>query len=358
MLSGMFDSDSTLDAATDTRLLSSPRRPRIGADASVRNAVNVEETRVFPNWARLAEDTVDGADAAFHAGASLALFDQLLRAGADGAEPVYAGALRRRRALQAAANCARLARLREDDSALRDAEHLAPPNAPAFPAGRLHRLFRLFGERPLQLDRVTLGVAAELLAVPVADATLTALAGALQEAVQTPSPLAAASRVSRAATAALTEAAVVDADIFAFWLADLALAQKLKWRAPAPLIATAIHHPLLRIGRESRRPRPSDPTWPETLARATALACQNAHALGADLSRRAEKLLQAAPKLRTKGAGRVVDMLLADDCVTPTRAAKHAGLSDRAARRLFDRLVELDAVRELSGRANFRLYGL
>jgi len=33
-------------------------------------------------------------------------------------------------------------------------------------------------------------------------------------------------------------------------------------------------------------------------------------------------------------------------------------LSDRARRRLFDRLVSLSAARELTGRAAFRLYGL
>jgi predicted ArsR family transcriptional regulator len=62
--------------------------------------------------------------------------------------------------------------------------------------------------------------------------------------------------------------------------------------------------------------------------------------------------------LRARGAGRVIDMLLADDAVTPAAAAARAGLSDRAARRLFDRLVALGAVRELSGRDVFRIYGL
>jgi hypothetical protein len=64
------------------------------------------------------------------------------------------------------------------------------------------------------------------------------------------------------------------------------------------------------------------------------------------------------PLLRAKGAGRVIDMLLADDAVTPAAAASRAGLSDRAARRLFDWLVALGAVRELSGRDVFRIYGL
>ena len=62
--------------------------------------------------------------------------------------------------------------------------------------------------------------------------------------------------------------------------------------------------------------------------------------------------------LRAKGVRRVVDLLLADDGVTPATAAARADLSDRAARRLFDRLVALGVVRELTGRDAFRIYGL
>jgi Fic family protein len=95
-----------------------------------------------------------------------------------------------------------------------------------------------------------------------------------------------------------------------------------------------------------------------SVARATAHAAQDAYALAGELSRRTDTLLNVAAKLRAKGAGRVIALLLADDCVSASRAAKAAGLSDRASRRLFDRLVALGAVRELSGRPNFRFYGL
>jgi hypothetical protein len=48
--------------------------------------------------------------------------------------------------------------------------------------------------------------------------------------------------------------------------------------------------------------------------------------------------------------------LLADDAVSA--AVPLPGLSDRARRRLFERLVALSAARELTGRKTFRLYGL
>ncbi|TIX54825.1 MAG: DUF1403 family protein [Mesorhizobium sp.] len=78
--------------------------------------------------------------------------------------------------------------------------------------------------------------------------------------------------------------------------------------------------------------------------------------MAAELSRRAERLIAIAPKLRAKGAGDVIFLLLNEDAVSGSLTTKN--LSRFASRRLFDRLQQLDAVRELSGRATFRLFGL
>src|SRR5271154_4312369 len=70
-------------------------------------------------------------------------------------------------------------------------------------------------------------------------------------------------------------------------------------------------------------------------------------ALAADLARRSEILLAVAPKLRSKPATKIVELLLAEDCLSPAEAARQARMTDRAARRLFDRLPFLGARRAL-----------
>ena len=325
--------------------------------------------QAFPSWARPPKQPAAGAggEAAFLAGAGLALLDQILRL-----DPPFAGALRQRLALRAATACAGLARHREDSSALRDAEHLsadAGGTAPTSPAGRVHRLWRLFASRPVRLDAPTLRAAADFLDLP-ADISFEGVADALRDVVaDAGTPLAAAAGASAAATQLLAGAPLTGADvssagnklhveIFALWLADLSLARRLGWEAPVPLLATTIAHPSPRRGPSGKRPRPADPDWADALVRAYALAARDAFILAGELSRRSQALLAAQPKLRAKGAGRVIELLLGDDAISPAAAARATKLSDRASRRLFDRLVELGAARELSGRPNFRLYGL
>ena len=325
-------------------------RARHATAAAAVPPLNQAVERIFPRWARR---PADARETAFFAGAGLALLDATLRE-----NPPFAGALRQRLALQAATACATMARLREDASNLRDAEHLAPFAGETSPAGRIHRLWRLFALRPLRLDAPTLRTATDLLGL--ADgANFEDFAEALRDIVAgAEHPLAAAAVVSTAAMNLLCDTPPIDAEIFALWLSDVALAQRLGWDAPVPLLATTIAHPLLRRGAAGKRPRPSDTDWTNAVAGAYAMAARYAFVLAGELSRRSQVLLTAQLKLRAKGAGRVVELLLSDDAVSPARAAKLARLSDRAARRLFDRLVALGAVRELSGRPNFRLYGL
>ena len=76
----------------------------------------------------------------------------------------------------------------------------------------------------------------------------------------------------------------------------------------------------------------------------------------ADLARGAARLRVVAPKLRAKGAADALALFLAHEAVAPM--ALTALGSKRAARRFCDRLVSLGAVRELTGRDTFRLYGV
>jgi hypothetical protein len=116
-----------------------------------------------------------------------------------------------------------------------------------------------------------------------------------------------------------------------------------------PLIAGQVRRAELRAATTSGGP---DVAWPTACALAYARAGSAASDLYADLTRRAERLLAATPKLRGRDADRMVAILLMED-------AQPAGVGQAAStRRLFERLVALGAVRELTGRPTFRLYGL
>ena len=95
--------------------------------------------------------------------------------------------------------------------------------------GRIHCLWRLFASRPMRLDASTLRCAADL--VGLTDATsFDGLAGALRDIVAgAEHPRAAAVGASTAGMKLLPNAPPVDVEIFALWLLDRALAQRLRW---------------------------------------------------------------------------------------------------------------------------------
>jgi len=134
------------------------------------------------------------------------------------------------------------------------------------------------------------------------------------------------------------------------------LAQKLHWSVPVPLLMGQVSSAVFKSGETRKRIRPGGEGWGRAVLSTYAQGAAEACDMAAELDKRAARLLEVAPKLRAKGAGDVVKLLLADDAVPSSWSS--AKLSDRGALRLFSRLAELDAVRELTGRATFRLYGL
>jgi hypothetical protein len=297
-----------------------------------------------PAWARASGRAGDG-DSLFAAGAGLALLDAALRA-----EPPAAGALRSRLALKSAAASAKILRVNADEGALRDLRFAA--GDPLGPAANLSSLWRGLAGRPPSLDPGRIGEAAAWLDLALPDPIRLSLS--LKACAGEGDPVSAASKTAALALCAFPDAPAPPSEILALWVFDMVVAIRLHWPRPLPLIATAI----LRSPGGGRRPRPGDPAWPNAAAGAIALAAASALDLAADLARRSETLIAVAPKLRAKPAAKVVALLLAEDCVSPAEAARQGPMTDRAARRLFDRLAALGAVRELTGRPAFRLYGL
>nr|WP_288082014.1 DUF1403 family protein [Shinella sp.] len=299
-----------------------------------------------PAWATPRACVEDPVEGAFMAGSALNTLDNLVRA-----EPEWSGAWRHRLALKASSASMTLIGRVEDESALRDAWLLRQPGDAPGPAGNVLAAWRRLVGRSLPPTIEEVQTVAGLLGVGWSDGFADLIDGAREEArTGVPAPAVAA----RIAAAVMREDP--KAEILAWWLADCALSWRMGWRYSVPILGSQIHAPLLRSGPDGRRARPGSDAFERAVFIAAALGAAEACRLAEDMAAQAERLRAVVPKLRSKAAGDVVDRLVGDDAVSGTLTTRN--LSRWASRRLFDRLVELGALRELSGRTTFRIYGL
>ncbi|MCK1727333.1 DUF1403 family protein [Bradyrhizobium sp. 142] len=296
----------------------------------------------FPGWARQVVSAEVADDAMFFAGAALAAIHPIARS-----EHRLGLLWRHRLSLANAAVLARTGGRTEGEAALRDAWYLRRAGDDPGPGGRILRAWRSLGERAAMAPEDWLITLPVLFELRCDDALVDVVTAAAKLAAGQGSAVAAAAEV-----AAMSMRFVPACEPFALWLADIVLAHRLKWPMAVPLIAGQVRRGDLRAAGKAGGP---DESWLMACALAYARAAAAASDLYADLVRRANRLLAAAPKLRGKDAGMMVTILLMEDA-QPAGAGKTA--SDRSTRRLFERLVSLGAVRELTGRPTFRLYGL
>ena len=333
--------------------LSRHHAPLAGAPSTV-------PTAPVPAWLRRAVADAQNlagkevADIALVAGAAIGALDAVVRR-----DEKWAGAWRQRLALAAAATTAKQAGRVEESLALRDAVLLTKPGDDVGPAGRLLLAWRRLATRPAEelLTEKNLAAVLEEFGFFARDGEVVSdLAGELRQLAV------------GAGTVEMLTGAFMAAERCGFgravgaWLADVLLAQRLGWAHAIPLLGGEA---ALGSHASRRRGGPAlvtatgiemDGEGTKELLAARARAALRAIDLSAELERRADKLLAVAPKLRAKAADAVVERLLFDDALVASE--KITGMSERGLRRLLDRLQTLGAVRELTGRPTFRIYGL
>ena len=325
----------------------------------------------------------------FSAGAVLASLDAALRDPGQGVPP---GLLAGRLALRAAEATSALEGRRARAAEMRDALLLTPsgaangpnaasgpsaaggpsavcgPNAACGPDGELYGFWR----RGVRLRLKGPGWAVGLGEL-VEEATRGAVTGAQVEGWLAEAAEGATARGPLAASAdALRAVLALDdrAERVACLLSDAVLARALGWERALPVTAAHLTRSALR---DLAGGAGEGGCLGETVgATDGALAVQRAILRGAvdavrlarETATRAAALRAVAPKLRAKGSDAAVALFLREEAVAPSSmlspriAGTAVAMTDRAARRLCDRLVALGAVRELTGRATFRLYGV
>ena len=282
---------------------------------------------------------------AFRSGAVLTVLDQLI------GDPRYGVPLKllaNRLALSAATATSKLEGRLAREADIRDAYHLTPLGEARGPDGDLLAFWR----EAVGLRAGGMGEIADLIGPDLAEDVAGWLDGG-QERARTHGPLAGCVAVLRA---------VLDADDraerIACLLSDIVLARALNWTSLLPV--TAQH-----LTKKTLRDLVADRQGADLKVQAGLLmSIQGAIRLGSDLANKAAALQAVAPKLRAKGSDAAVALFLSEDAVAPSTMLSPViqgtsiPMTDRAARRFCDRLVELGVARELTGRSTFRLYGI
>lgn len=289
----------------------------------------------LPRWIRQAVIRDDVETAMFSAGAVLAVLDPIARSG----DPV--GILwRKRLALSCAAAVSQLEGRREGEAQLRDAFALCRPGDDPGPAGRMLIGWRALGEvRALRSAEwpARLPGFFDLASEPSAEVFRDL--GARFVGRIPPLRFAAAAARDVLALGPRWRGP-------ALWLADALLARALGWDRPVPLLTAHLPRAAFRLEGEA---------WLAACASAWGRGAVAAFDLHAELTRRADALRAAHLRRPGKDTAAIINALLTEDALAAQAGAE---ASDRAARRLFDRLTSLGLVRELTGRPTFRLYGL
>lgn len=301
---------------------------------------------MLPRWVTSAQGQ-DTETVAFTSGAALAMLDVVLR---DPEGTLPGALLRDRMALNAAVACLKLENRRETISDIRDAVCLARAGEALGPAGDMFMAWRkLAGINPIPSrweNRVV-----KLLPASVAEMMpeLGSLVG---------SPVGQAAHILEVVLQQFPRQ-----EAAALMLADVTLAHAVGWDRVMPVLAAHLTRKDIRAISDGE----GDPVL--CVHRAMVAACDGAIRSAADLTRRAEKMRAIAPKLRARGSDEALDLFLSHDAVSPSGMLSQGSqppmikstsvpMTDRAARRLCDRLVDLGVVRELTGRSTFRLYGI
>ncbi|TCQ95440.1 DUF1403 family protein [Neorhizobium sp. JUb45] len=299
-----------------------------------------------PEWALPRRHDINETDAAFAAGIALKSLDDLIRA-----NPPWLGCWGDRLALKSAAFAAKMLGRSEEEGAIRDAVLLTVAGDDPGPAGKLFVATRMLTLRSGPITTPFVKEIADLSGIRWDDG-LASVPDIVDSAIQ--SGRAAPFAVADLITA--ISAVRPDAEVLALGLAEVVLAHKLSWPKSVPLLLPQRYGPAFRTIGGRGRVRSGEPAYPKAICLALVDGVDAALRSAAEIDRRAARLLSVVPKLRTKGAEPVVHRLLTEDAAPAS--APGSSLSRWAATRLFERLEGFEAVRELSGRSSFRIFGL